>query len=107
MTISLLTVITALGWGGALAGLVAYGMVSKGRWTANSFAFQVTNMAGAVVMTVVAGVNGVWPSAAANVAWIVIGAQTLVTVQKARVAARREQEDVARVESAAQVDLAA
>lgn len=107
MTISLLTVITALGWGGALAGLVAYGMVSKGRWTANSLAFQVTNMAGAVVMTVVAGVNGVWPSAAANVAWIVIGAQTLVTVRKARAAARLEEQDAARVESPAQVDLAA
>ncbi|MFC8597056.1 hypothetical protein [Isoptericola sp. NPDC057191] len=107
MTISLLTVITALGWAGALAGLIAYGMVSKGRWTASSFAFQITNMCGAVVMTVVAGVNGVWPSAAANLAWIVIGAQTLLTVSKARAAARREQEDALRVESAAQVDLAA
>ena len=34
MSFSMLTVITLLGWVGAAAGLLAYGMVSKGRWTA-------------------------------------------------------------------------
>jgi hypothetical protein len=86
MSSSLLTVITALGWAGALAGLVAYAMVSKGRWTSSSWAFQITNIAGAIVMTVVSGVNGVWPSAAANVAWIIIGAQTLMMAHKKRLA---------------------
>jgi hypothetical protein len=86
MSSSLLTLITALGWAGAVAGLVAYYMVSKGRWSSSSWAFQCTNIAGAIIMTVVAGVNGVWPSAAANVAWIVIGIQTLMMAQKNRLA---------------------
>jgi len=107
MSSSMLTLITTLGWVGALAGLVAYGMVSKGRWNANSFAFQVTNVGGAIVMFLVAAVNGVWPSAAANVAWIVIGTQTLITVGRARAVAKREARELAAIGSPAEVDLAA
>ncbi|WP_418275492.1 CBU_0592 family membrane protein [Isoptericola jiangsuensis] len=88
MSFSILTLITALGWVGAVAGLVAYAMVSRGRWSSSSWAFQITNIAGAIIMTVVAGVNGVWPSAAANVAWIVIGIQTLMMASKNRQAAQ-------------------
>jgi hypothetical protein len=86
MSPTLLTVITVLGWIGAAAGLVAYAQVSRGRWTSSSSAFQATNIVAAVLMCVVAGVNGVWPSAAANVAWIVIGIQTLLMAQRARLA---------------------
>jgi hypothetical protein len=87
--VSLVTVITVLGWVGAVAGIVAYGMVSKGRWGAGSLAFQITNLGGAVLMFLVAAANGVWPSAAANVAWIVIGAQALTTILRERAARRR------------------
>jgi hypothetical protein len=86
MSPTLLTVITVLGWIGAAAGLVAYAQVSRGRWTSSSSAFQATNIVAAILMCVVAGVNGVWPSAAANVAWIVIGIQTLLMAQRARLA---------------------
>ncbi len=89
---SLVTLITVLGWVGAVAGIIAYGMVSKGRWGAGSLAFQITNLAGAVLMFLVAAANGVWPSAAANVAWIVIGVQALSTIVRERAARRRAAE---------------
>lgn len=88
MTFSMLTLITALGWIGAVAGIVAYGMASKGRWDAGSLPFQVTNLAGATLMFLVAAVNGVWPSAAANVAWIAIGGQAVVAIARRRAAER-------------------
>jgi hypothetical protein len=93
MSPTLLTVITVLGWIGAAAGLVAYAQVSRGRWTSSSSAFQATNIVAAILMCVVAGVNGVWPSAAANVAWIVIGIQTLLMAQRARLAEQQAAAD--------------
>jgi hypothetical protein len=81
---SLMMVATALGWVGALAGLVAYAMVSRGRWNADSLAFQGTNMLAAVTMLTVAASNGVWPSAAANIAAILIGLNAVATVLRAK-----------------------
>jgi hypothetical protein len=77
-------VATALGWIGALAGLVAYAMVSRRRWNADSLAFQGTNMLAGVTMLTVAASNGVWPSVAANVAAILIGANAVATVLRAK-----------------------
>lgn len=81
---SLMMVVTVLGWFGALAGLVAYAMVSRGRWSADSLAFQCTNVVAAGTLLTVAAVNGIWPSAASNVAAIVIGANALFTVVRGK-----------------------
>ncbi|PUB28850.1 hypothetical protein C8K30_103274 [Promicromonospora sp. AC04] len=81
---SLMMVVTALGWVGAIAGLVAYAMVSRGRWSADSLAFQCTNVLAAGTMLTVAAANGVWPSAASNIAAIAIGANALFTVFRAK-----------------------
>ncbi|MFI6425000.1 hypothetical protein [Promicromonospora sp. NPDC050880] len=81
---SLMLVVTALGWVGALAGLVAYAMVSRGRWSADSLAFQCTNVLAAGTLLTVAAVNGIWPSAASNIAAILIGANALFTVFRAK-----------------------
>ena len=92
---SLMMVVTALGWVGAIAGLVAYAMVSRGRWSADSLAFQCTNVLAAGTMLTVAAANGVWPSAASNIAAIAIGANALFTVFRAkRRAAERAAESV-------------
>ncbi len=88
MTISLLTVITAFGWIGAIAVVLAYGMVSKGRWKADGLPFQLANFAGAFVMLLIAIVNGIWPSALANVAAVVIGALAMRTIARSRRAER-------------------
>jgi len=99
MTISLLTVITALGWIGAIAVVLAYGMVSRGRWTADSLPFQLSNFAGAAVMLVIAIVNGIWPSALANVAAVVIGAAAMRTIARARRAERTAAAQLAAVQA--------
>ncbi|MFD2027259.1 hypothetical protein [Promicromonospora aerolata] len=88
---TLMMVVTVLGWFGALAGLVAYAMVSRGRWSADSFAFQGTNVLAATILMTVAAANGVWPSAASNIVVIVIGGNALFTVIRGRI--RRAQEE--------------
>jgi hypothetical protein len=93
MSFTMLTLVTALGWLGAVAGLVAYGMVTKGRWSPSSLPFQVANMCGATLMFLVAAVNGVWPSAAANAAWMLIGTQALVAIARAQREARAQADD--------------
>ncbi|MCP2265258.1 hypothetical protein ACFQHV_18850 [Promicromonospora thailandica] len=99
---SLMMVVTALGWFGALAGLVAYAMVSRGRWSADSLAFQSTNVLAAGTLLTVAAVNGIWPSAASNVAAIVIGANALFTVFRAKRRAAGEAAALSVVEAAAE-----
>ncbi|WP_278235955.1 hypothetical protein [Isoptericola sp. AK164] len=84
MSQTLSLVITGLGWFGALIGLVAYAMVSKGRWAPNSLPFQVANLTATSTLFLVAAVEGVWPSVFANVAWMVIGVQALAVIRKAR-----------------------
>ena len=91
---SLISLITLLGWVGAVAGIVAYGMVSRGQWGPGSFAFQLTNLGGATAMFLVAAVNGVWPSAAANVAWMVIGTHATITILRRRAADRAARREV-------------
>ncbi|MHA7134442.1 CBU_0592 family membrane protein [Oerskovia turbata] len=77
-------VVTPLGWVGAIAAVTAYAMVTRGRWSGDSLRFQLTNFVGASLMCLVAAVNGVWPSAVANVVWIVIGGQAIVVLVRAR-----------------------
>lgn len=76
--------VTVLGWVGAIAAVTAYAMVTRGRWSGSSLRFQLTNFVGASLMCLVAAANGVWPSAVANVVWIVIGGQAIVVLLKAR-----------------------
>ncbi|MCK0116090.1 hypothetical protein BCE75_101146 [Isoptericola sp. CG 20/1183] len=85
----LLSVVTALGWVGAIVGLVAYFQVSRGRWAPNSIQFQAANLCATSMLFLVAAVHGVWPSVAANVAWMVIGAQAVLMIVRARRDARR------------------
>ncbi|SDR96487.1 hypothetical protein [Paraoerskovia marina] len=78
-----------LGWISALAGAIAYCLASRGVWDAKSVRFQVTNMTAAGLMIVVGAVNGIWPSVAANMVWVVIGVNTLLVVFSSRRADRR------------------
>jgi len=80
----LVNLITAFGWIGAFAGIFAYLMVSRGKWIAASLTFQLTNVAAASAMFAVAAMNGVWPSAAANVAWLGIGVISTYQILKQR-----------------------
>ncbi|QJW35125.1 CBU_0592 family membrane protein [Cellulosimicrobium protaetiae] len=84
MPVTLDSIVMFLGWIGAAAGVVAYAMVSRGRWAASSAPFQLTNLTAAGLMGMVAAANGVWPSVAANLVWIVIGVQAVVVLLRAR-----------------------
>ncbi|MGN8244193.1 CBU_0592 family membrane protein [Cellulomonas soli] len=78
------TVVTALGWVGAVLCLAAYLLVSTGRWQAGSGRYQLANVVSGVLMGAVAAAGGVWPSAATNAVWAVVGLITCLALVRAR-----------------------
>jgi hypothetical protein len=83
--------VEAAGWGGALLILSAYLLISAGKLTGQSPAFQWMNLVGAAGFIV----NGLWhgavPSATLNIVWMMIAAVAL-----ARIAGRRRREGTGR-----------
>ena len=75
MTLGLLMEI--VGWIGAVLILAAYGLLTAGRLSANSLAYQAANVVGALGFIA----NGWWhkalPSTVLNVIWAVIGLTAL------------------------------
>lgn len=69
--------IEAIGWAGAVTILAAYLLVSSGRLTGQSAAFQWMNVAGAAGFIVNSGWHGAVPSTALNAVWMLIGLATL------------------------------
>jgi len=73
-------VVELAGWAGAALILFAYLLVSSGRLTGQSPAFQWMNLLGAAGFVV----NGLWhgaiPSASLNVAWMLIAGVALVRI---------------------------
>ena len=76
--------VEAAGWIGAVLILIAYLLVTMGRLTGKSAAFQWMNLVGAAGFTI----NGWWhraiPSAALNVIWMLIAAFALGRIWNAR-----------------------
>ena len=70
---SLTIVIEVIGWVAALLILVAYGLLSANKLTANDRAYQWMNVVGAIGFVINSGWNGALPSAALNVVWAGIG----------------------------------
>ena len=71
--------IELVGWAGALAVLLAYGLVSTERLTSRSWSYQLLNIGGAVGLVINSSWNGAIPSAVVNLIWIGIGVHALVT----------------------------
>ncbi|MXO73382.1 CBU_0592 family membrane protein [Alteraurantiacibacter buctensis] len=69
--------IEACGWLGALLILGSYILVSLGRLSGRSAAFQWLNVAGAAGFVVNSGWHGAIPSTALNVVWMGVGLATL------------------------------
>jgi hypothetical protein len=65
--------IEIIGWVAALLILAAYGLLTAGKLTAQSPAYQWMNVVGAAGFILNSGWNGAWPSAALNVIWMGIG----------------------------------
>ncbi len=61
------------GWLGALLILLAYLLLSAGRLTGQSLAYQAMNVVGATGFVINGWWHGAIPSAALNVLWLLIG----------------------------------
>ena len=71
--------IELVGWAGALAVLVAYGLVSTERVSSRSWSYQLLNIGGAVGLVINSSWNGAIPSAVVNLIWIAIGMYALAS----------------------------
>jgi hypothetical protein len=70
------------GWTGALLILLAYLLVTSGRVTGQSLAFQWMNFLGAAGFTLNGWWHGALPSASLNVVWMAIAAVALWGIWK-------------------------
>lgn len=66
-------VLEVVGWAGAVALLLAYGLLSGGRAAPTSRAYRGLNLAGAVGLAVNGAAHAAWPSVALNLLWLAIG----------------------------------
>ena len=73
-----------VGWIAAVLILTAYAMLSAGKLTGNSVAYQVMNIVGAAGFVVNTAYNGAIPSAVLNVIWVGIGIYALVKIRANR-----------------------
>jgi hypothetical protein len=72
------------GWIAAVLILAAYGLLSAGKLTGKSVAYQVLNIVGAIGFVINTGYNGAYPSAVLNVIWVGIGAWALMKIRASR-----------------------
>ena len=72
------------GWGGAILILLAYLLLSTGKLTAYSIAYQGMNVVGAAGFIVNGWWHGALPSATLNVLWMMIGLFAAIRIVKRR-----------------------
>jgi hypothetical protein len=65
--------INVVGWLGMGLLISAYALVTTGRLTGPSLAFQLMNLFGGAFLMVNSAYYSAWPSAALNAVWVVIG----------------------------------
>jgi hypothetical protein len=68
------TVVSAIGWFGALALLSAYSLLTIQRIVVRSSAYGLLNAAGSLALVINGTAHSAWPSVALNVVWLVIAA---------------------------------
>jgi hypothetical protein len=71
-----------VGWAAAAAVVAAYALLSAGRLSGDSLAYQWLNLLGAAGLIVNAAWNGAWPSTAVNVIWAGIGLAALTRLAR-------------------------
>ncbi len=84
MTVNLL--VDLLGWIGAAALLVAYALVSRGRFVGHSVPYQVLNVVGSLGLIVNTAYYRAYPSTFVNVVWIAIAGYTLARARSSTAA---------------------
>ena len=83
MTVAELAIEVA-GWAGAVLILLAYLLLSAGRFTGQSLAYQAMNVVGAAGFVINGWWHGALPSATLNVLWLMIGLFAAIRILKRR-----------------------
>ena len=78
-----------VGWAGAVLILLAYLLLSAGRFSGTSLTYQAMNVVGAAGFVVNGWWHGAMPSATLNVLWLMIGLFASIRIMKRR---RREKQ---------------
>lgn len=76
--------IAAIGWVGAVAVLLAYGLNHLGRLHPRDAAYLVLNTVGAIGLMISTAAAHAWPSAVVNLIWLVIGVPQIVASVRLR-----------------------
>jgi len=76
--------IEVAGWAGAVLILLAYLLLSAGRFTGQSLAYQAMNVIGAAGFVINGWWHGALPSATLNVLWLMIGLFAAIRILKRR-----------------------
>ena len=76
--------IEIVGWVGAMLILLAYLLLSAGKFTGQSMAYQAMNVVGAAGFIANGWWHGALPSATLNVLWLMIGLFASLRILKAR-----------------------
>jgi hypothetical protein len=69
--------IDALGWLGMIVLVVAYYLVSHGKWSPGAVRYNLANAGASVLVGLNALYHGALPSAGLNVVWVLIGLNAL------------------------------
>jgi hypothetical protein len=80
----MLIAIEIAGWIGALLILLAYLLLSAGKFTGQSLAYQAMNVVGAAGFVVNGWWHGALPSATLNVLWLAIGLFAAIRIVRRR-----------------------
>lgn len=75
------TLVSLAGWAGAAVTIGAYALVTNGRVSPSSVAYQGLNIGGAAALALSATASGAWPSAVTNLIWIAIGIQAVLSLK--------------------------
>lgn len=75
------TLVSLVGWAGAAVTIGAYALVTNGRVSPSSVAYQGLNIGGAAALALSATASGAWPSAVTNLIWIAIGIQAVLSLK--------------------------
>ncbi|ARD42012.1 CBU_0592 family membrane protein [Actinomyces gaoshouyii] len=86
------SLLSLAGWLGAAELLWAYALISSGKLAGDSLKYQALNISGSIMLMVNCASSGAWPSVVANLFYLVVGINVLLTVKRAYIAGlvRRE-----------------
>jgi len=76
--------VDVLGWVGAVAVLIAYGLVSAGRVRGGSTRYQLLNLIGSICLILNTVYYGAYPSTFVNIVWAGIAIYTMQRVARAQ-----------------------